>query len=290
MTRMRSQPTRLIDDRGEFWDANSWDLRRTFHLVGVTGDVSRTLIGNLGFIGLRHIPGTHIVTFCPRTVSGAAIGALLYRLLQEQDARTYLRILRAGPSQCDQLFGSVRAAVTRMHALVDEERTRRSVLPFARQPDRLETMPQQSVFAAVFNAWRASRGLLLDTEVLHRLGASRYVMIEPRSDAGALAIVDIGRGLQIPDKTSRAGLIGSPLDDIPDYQYGQWVAREYRQVLTAQSPHYDHIAAAIFWPRAGRVVRRYSRLILPCQHKSGRPFLLGVSGELVGPELDIDAA
>jgi hypothetical protein len=126
--------------------------------------------------------------------------------------------------------------------------------------------------------------------LLARFAGERYTLFGACSGGLGFNIVRAGEGLQVPDKPSHRALTGGRLENIGDCAYAQWVARFYRAARDSQQPRYDHIRALICWPRAGRIERRYSRLILPCRSKDGRPLFLGISGALAVPDSHVEVA
>jgi hypothetical protein len=289
---MRTMRPKLIDDRGAWWDAGAWELRRALHLDDVGGDIRAVLINNLGFIGVSLRHPSVIIRFRPRTVSKAALCALLYWLSYQAYERICLSFTLGGQQQRHEIFPSARAAVLRMKALIELGGS--SGKPrFVARTGALNHLYRGSCFAELFDHWRTVGGIFNGDDyhpLLKRFAADRYVLFEPYSQKPDFNIVRAGEGLHIPDKPSHEALTGSRLENVADHAYGRWTARFYHAALNSQQPRYDHIRALISWPRAGRVERRYSRLILPCRTKDGRPLLLGISGALAGADLDVEAA
>ena len=283
---MRPAQATLIDEKGRLWDAGSRLLRQSLYLEGVDGDIQPALIDNLGFIGLSARSGRIIVRFSPKAASKAAVGALYYWL----SARNSTRICLAyAPSEGDQryeIFASARAALLRMEALLDCEHQLHWTPLFSARPGLLDALPEQP-FGALFDYWRATAGAYTESDylpMLNRFAGDRFVVFEPRPD-GRFSFDRAGNGLHIPDEPARRALGGSRLDDISDQEYANWVSRFYSAALESRQPRYDHIRAYINWPRAGRVERKYTRLILPCRASDGRQLLLGISGPFADDRL-----
>jgi hypothetical protein len=290
---MQTMRPRIIDDRGAWWDANAWELRKALHLDDVQGDIRPVLINNLGFIGVSFRHPSAIIHFRPRTVSKAALAALLYWLARHAFERICLSFALHGQPQRHEIFPSARAAVLRMEALMELESGSSRKPRFVARTGALNHLDRGSCFAKLFDHWRTVGGIFNGDDyhpLLTRFAGDRYVLFEPCSQEPDFNIVRAGKGLHIPDTPSHEALTGSRLENIADRAYGQWTARFYHAALDCQQPQYDHIRASIHWPRAGRVERRYSRLILPCRTKDGRLLLLGISGALAAPDLDVEAA
>lgn len=283
---MRRAQATLIDEKGRLWDAGSRLLRQSLHLEGVEGDIQSALIDNLGFVGLSARGGRIIVRFSPRAVSTAAVGALYYWLSAHNSTRICLAYAPSKSEQRYEIFASARAALLRMEALLDREHQLHWRPLYWAQPGLLDALPRHP-FGALFDYWRATGGAYTEGEylpLLNRFAGDRCVVFEPRPEGG-FSFERAGGGLDIPDEPAHRALGGSRLDDISDQEYAAWVSDFYSAALESQEPRCDHICAYINWPQAGRVERKYTRLILPCRASDGRQLLLGISGPFAGDPL-----
>jgi len=285
--------SKIIDDRGAWWDARARALRSALHLDDVQGDIRNILIDNLGFIGVSlRRPGV-IVRFRPRTVSKAALGTLLYWLLRRGRERVCLSFLLDGRQQ-HEILASTRAVVARMEALIELELGSSAMPCFAARAGALSEIDCHAPsFGKLLEHWRTAGGIFDDETyrpLLARFAGERYVLFEACQGGLGFNIARAGEGLQIPDQSSHRALTGCRLDQVADRAYAQWTARFYRAALDSGQPRLDHIRALICWPRAGRVERRYSRLILPCRTRHGRSVLLGVSSTLAASDLHVEVA
>jgi hypothetical protein len=269
----------FIDDRGMWWDAGSWLLRQDLHLTDVAGDIGLLIVNKLGFIRVSSRQRRTIITFRPKTVSRAALGALLYWLARQESSGICLTVAGESEPQRHEIVPSPRAAILRMEALVELEEC--SGKPrFSAHSAVLAEVERASGLSALFDFWKAGSGAFAEQDyapILKRFAQDRYILFEPSAQRCDFRIVRAGMGLHIPDKQSHAALGGSRLDHVADVAYGRWTAKFYHAALNSGQPRYDHIKASITWPRAGTVQRVYSRLILPCRSKDGRPLMLGVS-------------
>jgi hypothetical protein len=283
---MRAAQTTLIDEKGRLWDAGSHLLRQSLYLQGVEGDIQPALIDNLGFVGLSARDGRIIVRFSPKAVSRAAVGALYYWLSARNSTRICLAYAARKGDDRYEIFASARAALLRMEALLDGEHQLHWAPLYWARPGMLEALPEHP-FGALFNHWRATGGAYTESDylpLLERFAGDRFVVFEPQPD-GRFSFDRAGNGLHIPDEPARRALGGSRLDDITDQEYATWVSQFYSAALESRQPRYDHICAYIKWPRAGRVERKYTRLILPCRASDGRQLLLGISGPFADDRL-----
>jgi hypothetical protein len=284
---------RVIDDSGKVWDAACQAFREEFHLAWIDGDMSPQLVDNLGFIRLLLRGGTtRVIDFNPGSVARPAIAGL-NRWLRSQKRACEQVSLAFGPAFAERKYRicpSAIAALRDLEALVEEVRGPEP--PFTALSGSLHEVQSIPAFAPLFAHWRVNGGVFSEADFgpLLRYAHDRFIIFAPRSGDGALKIVHAGSGLRIPDKRSHAALNGARLSDVADQAFGQWTSGIYRSVLERQMPRFDHIHALIRWPSVGRVERKYSRLILPCRTKEGQRLLLGVSGELGAPDLDVEVA
>ena len=222
------------------------------------------LLRNLGFIGLQQGPRGIGINFRPATISPVALAALGYWMCDHSPTRLWLTILE--PGQCVELYTSIGRALERIEALIDEHHgaARNS---FFKKPIALGAMPTPAL-GSLFAAWKRS-GSDSDfsslRELLRHELADRYVLLRPDTEAARFVIADAGTGLRIPDANWAKAQVGHPVTDMPDKAYGEWVSETFRSVLVAGKPQLDRVEAKIYWPRTGRVLRRYTRLILPVQ-------------------------
>ena len=128
--------------------------------------------------------------------------------------------------------------------------------------------------------WRA-RSQSLDwrrhLDVLKGNLGGRFSVLSAENSQSDLRIEAAGHGLRVPGSNWFVDNIGAPLSLMPDCFYRQRVSEGYYAALQTGEPWLEDIEATIFWPRYDLVRRRYSRLILRCRSKSGRPYLLGVT-------------
>ncbi|HKK29780.1 MAG TPA: hypothetical protein VKA18_05220, partial [Alphaproteobacteria bacterium] len=72
-----------------------------------------------------------------------------------------------------------------------------------------------------------------------------------------------GEGFKFYDEHQKMRVIGAPLEDQPDREYGRWLAAQYNVVVETGRPSLDYVTARI-QPDSGPSRRsRYERLLLP---------------------------
>lgn len=279
-------PPLIFDDRGNCWIIDSPSFRAAFENAGLCGDAPAFLIEHAGFIGVARRRSGFVIRFNPGSVAGAALAGLYQWLRRHRCDRLCLAYGGWGETGY-MVLGAGLAAFRRIEALIERSRGPRSrFVSLEERPGALCDVP---TFAALFEHWRTSGALYEEAiyrPLLRRYAQDRFIVIEPRAGSGDLGVVEAGRGLHIPDRQAHAALQGARLTEMADHAYARWAAGIYTSVLDKGEPRFDQIHAAIHWPRAGRVERRYWRMILPCRTGDGGHRLVGVScepGPLVEP-------
>jgi hypothetical protein len=114
-------------------------------------------------------------------------------------------------------------------------------------------------------------------DVLPELLRARFLLVEPVD--GRLTITDVGSGFEIYGETWRRNARGLPMEEQPDYNYGQWVEGLYRRVHETGLPRLDEVNATIRRPDMNDSLHcHYRRLIVPFTCKgNGTTCLLGAS-------------
>ncbi len=278
----------IFDDQGNCWVRDSHAFRKAFHGAWLGADTSAFLIEQAGFIGLSPRPVGPIIHFNPGSVARPALAGFYEWLRRHPCDRLCLAYGASGLAGSHRILGPRLAALREVQALIEQAQGPES--RFTSLTERLDTLRSVAAFAALFEHWRTSGAVYEEVAyrpLLKRFARDRYIMFEPRTRDGDLSIVEAGRGLHIPDKQTHVALPGTQLVDVADQAFAHWTAGIYRGVLDRQQPRFDQIHALIHWPRAGRVERRYWRLILPCRTRDGGHRLLGVSCD-PGPLDDLD--
>src|SRR6185503_13052196 len=108
------------------------------------------------------------------------------------------------------------------------------------------SLSQVSPLRAMLDIWTDSKGIF-DAERLHPLLEKaldgRFVMAEVTPGSSNLLIKNIGSGLRKPAQHWLARSIGLRVEDQPDYAYGKWVARSYRNVINSGQPDFGDVDA-----------------------------------------------
>ena len=127
--------------------------------------------------------------------------------------------------------------------------------------------------------WRVSFGhfdpTVLSLAVSHgMLSRLMIVGVKPRTKEPVWRF--IGDGHTWIGTDFRFGGIGEKMVNMPDKEYGEWVAGYYKTVAASGEPRYDRITGTIrYEDEAGRPLRAhsYERLMLPWKTPSGEVFV-----------------
>lgn len=269
--------TIVLDDHGRTWDARSPALRSFLHCSLPDFDFLTYLVENLGFVAVTKIaPNAARVRFRPETVSETSIAAALYCLTDMGIERTVI-------SHPNQLVEKLVPSLAQTIAYIAEQ-----IAASHQQPSSAFTSTERPLqilantddaLASLFAQWIDSKqdydsATLAD--VLPESLRARFMLVEPLD--GRLTITDVGAGFEIYGETWRKNARGLPMEEQPDYDYGQWVQSIYRRVLETRLPRLDEVNATIRRPDMNDSMHcHYRRLILPFTCKKGGTCLLGAS-------------
>jgi hypothetical protein len=270
--------TIILDDDGRAWDARSPALRSFLDCSLPDFDFLTYLIENLGFVAVTKIaPNAARIRFRRETVSQTSIAAALYWLADMGIERTII-------SHPDQFVEKLVPGLAQTIAYIAEQIAASHQQPscaFTSREQPLEILAStDEALSSLFAQWIDSNqdydsATLAD--VLPESLRGRFMLVEPVD--GRLTITDVGSGFEIYGETWRRNARGLPMEEQPDYDYGQWVQGIYRHVLEARLPRLDEVDATIRRPhRNDSIHRSYRRLILPFTCKGhGGTCLLGAS-------------
>lgn len=275
----------LFDDRGESWEGGSLRLADALQASIIGDELTNYAVRNLGFVAVSETESMARIRLRASIVSPVAFSALLYWLHDRVKDRFVLSFLESEWSH--EVLGTRDEVVHRLMQRISA-RTNDREGDFLQAPRPLQSLPASSPLRAVLNIWSETEGVY-DRARLHPLLESaldgRFVLIEARTGASNLLIKDIGSGLRKPAQHWLARSIGLRVEDQPDYAYGKWVARSYRDVINSGEPDLGDVDAVISWPQASRQSFRYRRLLLPFRTADNSAMLLGAT--LADPSINL---
>jgi hypothetical protein len=266
-------PVLLIDDRGKVWESHSLVLRSRLRASIDNRELHEFAILNLGFIGLVVSKGSIRVQLRPVLAKPAALAALYLWLHQRTPERIVVTWYN-GRWQ-DEIIGWRRDGWRRMTYLLEspEHPTRgfsRGTIP----PDRLATgNPLRHVLEDIS---RLASIVANPAQMLPAQLSDRYLLLM-EDDNGELRVCDFGSALMSRSPQWQRRARGRRVDDLPDWNYGQWVADAYREAGRIGQPLLEEVAAVIDWPELGSMSHAYWRLIVPGIGFGARTRLLGVT-------------
>lgn len=147
---------------------------------------------------------------------------------------------------------------------------------------RLESLEasRQAKFRPLLRLWQACRGQWRGdiADVLEQSELKRTLLVRrpPRGDR--LIFEQFGAGMRTrkPTDTYFVEMLGHDMYDLPDQEYGAWMAEIYDHALARRQPRLDYTEAVVS-PSPTLVYRiRHDRLILPWS-VGGDLFAMGVS-------------
>jgi hypothetical protein len=270
--------TIILDDHGRAWDARSQALRSFLHCSLPDFDFLTFLIENLGFVAVTKIaPNAARIRFRPETASQTSIAAALYWLAD-------MGIERAVISHPDQFVEKLFPSLAQTIAYIAEQiaanhQPLSSAVTSTELPVEILANTDEAL-SSLFAQWIDSKQVYDSAKLADVLPDSlrgRFMLVEPVD--GRLTITDVGPGFEIFGETWRKNARGLPMEEQPDYNYGQWVQGIYRRVQETLVPRLDEVNATIRRPdRNDSIHCHYQRLILPFTCKgNGRTCLLGAS-------------
>jgi hypothetical protein len=270
----------LIDDRGESWPDNSPELARRLGYRDPDFDAPAYAVRNLGFIHVRlHEEGVR-VSLRSGTFSLLTLAAALYTLIDRRPRRIILAVFW-GDDWSYEMFTALGSFAERAEDLAAGE-------PIAGRPrwlaveKKLEALelPAFEKVKPVVDLWRANRGRLSE-ELYQVLRATdllqRAVLIRKLPRSSRLVYQHFGGGIKMMRPCETFVMIGRDAHDVPDREYGIWVADHYGEALSRRRLRLDGMRATVGTSQSGTLRVRYDRLLMPWRGGTSDLFVLGLS-------------
>jgi len=269
----------LIDDRGEHWPDNSPALAHRLGYLEPDFDAPAYTVRNLGFIHVRHHEEGVRVSLRSGRFSLLTLAAALYALVDRRPRRIVLAVFW-GEDWSYEMFTSLGSFAERAEDLAAGE-------PIAGRPrwlavekalDALE-LPAFEKVKPVVELWRANRGrfseelykTLSECDLMHRSLLLRRL---PRSSR--LVYQHFGSGIKVMKPCEAFAMIGCDAHDVPDKEYGGWVAECYHRALSRRRLRLEAVRATV--RTSGPTLRvRYDRLLMPWRRADRDLYVLSVS-------------
>ena len=280
----------LIDPQGKVWSHPALGLDEALGYPDADFDVWAYAVRNLGAVEIAVGSEETVVSMRTATAHAAAVrgaerflaqlGSNPVRLRYEIGA--WIEETCEGPNQAIGRIASALADAARESRRIAFAAKARNIDMLAEyRLNKIETPEER--FSLLFKKWRLARGVFdSDTaSFLVRFGLiDRTFVVGESSNDRSLVFEHVGLGFHAYDSYDQAWAFstnGVPIVDQPDPDYGRWIDRTYRNVLTQREPRFDYVDAVI-QARGGEPYRsRYDRLLLPWQSVEGRGIVTGIS-------------
>lgn len=268
----------LIDEKGEPWAIH--DVARRLGCRGPDFDLTAYVVRNLGYIHLRPQTGGIRVSLCAGAFNLVTLTGALMVLTQWRPERVVLAPLGAD-AWSYRMFTSLGFFAECAEELAAGE-------PIAAPPRwlsaerRLDALsrPAFATVQPLVKLWEASRGQMSDDflRTLNAIGLlHRTVLARQLPHSSRLIFDHFGGAITMMRPCETFQAVGRDLDDVPDREYGSWVAQSYAETLMSRRLRLDSVRARLLTSKAATIRVRYDRLLMPWRRSSGDLFMLGVS-------------
>jgi hypothetical protein len=226
----------------------------------------------MGFIGLKLTRDSAVIRGAPAIVSYGAF-SMLVEMLEDQVVRRLALSWFDGRWHDETFFGSgTTKAKKRLLELMLQLR-RRPDRYYLSYPRELGSIVKNHPHKNLLDYWRDVQGRIdpaKNSDKLYELTNGKFLTVQ-RKDNGKLAFTSIGKGLIVyRDNSWATQFAGGPVEDQPDYLYGQWIASGYQEALTVRNPSIADFDAVVRDARNGNSQHhRYARLLLPIETANG---------------------
>jgi hypothetical protein len=263
----------LIDDQGELWDQHSPDLRLRLRASIAGGELRQFAVLNLGFISLATSQVSVRIQLRPMLATQASLCALYLWLHKHAPKRIVLSWYDG--RWRDEIVGWHRDGWRRITLLL--EGTAHRAHGFSRTRIASDQLASENPLRRVYeDAPRLSSIFRTPAQMLPSSLAERYILLS-EDENRELRVCDFGSALMSRSPEWRSQARGRRINDLPDWNYGHWIADAYREAQSRGQPLLEEVAAVIAWPQLGTLSHSYWRLIVPGAAPSGRRRLLGIT-------------
>jgi hypothetical protein len=276
----------LVTPEGQWTLEDSTEFRAALGDPDPDYDAAQFAVKNLGFIKFQVLDGSIVeIELHPRNVGLPALLAVQQQLLVSQ-VRLF-RVKHFDTAWLSEIMTSSERAISRLSELC---------APAFAPPPRERFTAEPRDFSSLFDdensplrpfaqKWRVSFGYFDPTVISfaidHQLLSRMMIAgIKPRTMDPVFRF--IGDGFKSLDDEYPFQAIGERIENLPDKEYGGWVAEFYKSVARTAQPHYDIVTAAIEARSASKnfFVTRYERLLLPWKTPSEEVLVTVVSKTL----------
>lgn len=267
-----SRLTMLVTGDGQWVVEGSSDFFEALGDPAPDYDASLFAVKNLGFIKFQVLENSIIeVELHPHTVELPALLAVQQHL---RSSRCKLfRIKHFDTEWCSEITSSAEHAILRLSELCAPAFSPPPSDRFVVEPQNITALlnDRQSNLRILAQKWNMSFGYfdpsVISFAISHRL-LSRLVIVgvKPRAPEPRFRFIGDGHANWL-EREYHFQIIGEKMQNLPDKDYGNWLAEFYKDVARTGVPRYDRVTAAIQQPE-GAYRTRYERLLLPWRTES----------------------
>jgi hypothetical protein len=261
--------TMLVTSDGQWLSEGGAELAAMLGDADPDYDAAGFAIRNLGFIRFQMLGDSLVeIELHPARVELPALLAVQQQLLS---ARVKLfRIKYLEMSWKSEITSSAEGAVSRLSALCTPAFIPISSQKYVVEPQDYSSLlsNEQSRLRLMAQKWRMSFGefspSVISFAIEHQL-LSRMMIAGIKPHSAEPVFRFIGDGFSWLTRDYQFHALGEKIENLPDKEYGAWVAEFYKAVANTGQPRYDHVTALIETAGAevGPYLTRYERLLLP---------------------------
>jgi hypothetical protein len=271
----------LIDDKGRTWADNSWDLAQRIGCTNRPSDVAGFAVRERGFIHIR--PGNHAravhVALRERCFNLIAFTAAMLELGRANPSRIMLS-LATDKEPTFRLFMDLHDFCREVEPLAYGRALEIRIPRLAeRRSLRVLNLPEFGAVRALIELWRGTHGELSDDvrRTAFASGLFQRTVLVRQASSGRLITEHLGAGIMILRPCEALLTVGKDFEEMPDRDYGAWVAKAYEEVLWSHRLRVESVRASVRTSAATTLRTRYDRILMPWRGKGEEMFGMGVS-------------
>ncbi len=285
-------PRYLIDSQGRVWDPFDDSLLVALGDPEPDYDLVSYAVRNLGFVEVvvGERPDAPMTTVRVRELAVTPAALLAASEMIARVAVGPVTIVSGTEQWTERHFSSSAAAVEWLQSQTHADVLTTTFSDIAVVSEdlgklsnrRLNAIEQnEDRLALLFKKWRIASGKFSydTTQFMVNFGLLDRATLAHSSDSGALVWQHVGQSLNLYERDDKAWhltLVGRPVDQQNDRNYGAFIQKSFHQAITRNEPRLDHVDAVIR-NRSGSHRSRYDRLVLPWQADDGTKLISTLS-------------
>ena len=287
--------TMLVSSDGQWLPEGGAELAAVLDDADPDYDAAGFAVRNLGYIRFQILGDSLVeIELHPVRVELPALLAVQQRLLCSPVKLFRIKYLEM--TWKSEITSSAEGAVARLSALCTPAFIPISSQKYVVEPQDYSSLlnNEQSRLRLMAQKWRMSFGefnpSVISFAIEHGL-LSRMMIAGVTPHRTEPVFRFIGDGFNWLARDYQFHALGERIENLPDKEYGAWVAEFYKSVANTGQPRYDHVTALIETPGAetGRYLTRYERLLLPWKTPSSE-ILVSLSSLRLDGEISAEAS